>query len=105
DAAIRDFHVTGVQTCALPISRHPRTARSDGAGEHPLHLDEGEHLGQLIVRHDHTLAQEFRTRNYSQSRGPAEAWVACDTRQLDNTRSAARSTQRPPWTTFWRAST
>src|SRR5690606_40307732 len=31
---IRDFHVTGVQTCALPISRrsigHPRLLRLDG---------------------------------------------------------------------------
>src|SRR5690606_40875371 len=33
---IRDFHVTGVQTCALPISSHPRraprTAGADGTG-------------------------------------------------------------------------
>src|SRR5690606_39533043 len=28
---IRDFHVTGVQTCALPISGPPRPARGGGA--------------------------------------------------------------------------
>src|SRR5690606_40688532 len=35
----RDFHVTGVQTCALPISSTGRTAPS------PLHLLGRRHLG------------------------------------------------------------
>src|SRR5690606_40049133 len=49
---IRDFHVTGVQTCALPISpldlpRHPRLEQRAGAdvgdGEGHAHDDEGGH--------------------------------------------------------------
>src|SRR5690606_40274052 len=29
---IRDFHVTGVQTCALPISQRPPAAQDHGGG-------------------------------------------------------------------------
>src|SRR5207302_3028343 len=29
DGGIRDFHVTGVQTCALPISQHAEGIRTD----------------------------------------------------------------------------
>src|SRR5690348_1357428 len=50
---IRDGRVTGVQTCALPISRHAHaTARAEGArhvlddAEHG-HLERGEHLARL----------------------------------------------------------
>src|SRR5207302_2948436 len=32
---IRDFHVTGVQTCALPISRVRRVRRGDHAAARP----------------------------------------------------------------------
>src|SRR6266511_5384748 len=35
---IRDFHVTGVQTCALPISRGARSARR---GVHCVHFAPG----------------------------------------------------------------
>src|SRR5690606_39743746 len=38
---IRDFHVTGVQTCALPISRE-RLAGVDRARDHELAVLDGE---------------------------------------------------------------
>src|SRR5690606_40275331 len=53
----RDFHVTGVQTCALPISRQVRR-RVHGAlrgwGLGPVAADLTDHLA--------TLVHEFRTR-------------------------------------------
>src|SRR5690606_39579944 len=54
---IRDFHVTGVQTCALPISG-PETGaelRPVGAGDQP-----GEHRGAVRDGHGADRSEERR---------------------------------------------
>src|SRR5690606_40268481 len=40
---IRDFHVTGVQTCALPISSSSPVAKRTGEGDHATHGGGGGH--------------------------------------------------------------
>src|SRR5207302_2227848 len=60
---IRDFHVTGVQTCALPISPLPPGTeplakgrdRPDGAGEKPPCPLPPDLPGQVVHRPDPTL--------------------------------------------------
>src|SRR5690606_39964572 len=47
---IRDFHVTGVQTCALPISRLEQARRRHGAAyEVAKHITSEGHLKAEIV--------------------------------------------------------
>src|SRR5690606_39805415 len=49
----RDFHVTGVQTCALPNSEVARTEyRAIRQGEivHPLHLHQIDRKAKILVR-------------------------------------------------------
>src|SRR5205807_3717049 len=76
---IRDYKVTGVQTCALPISRVPRQpladirARSPGRGESAR------------------LARPWRTRmRFSPRIGMMSAIVAIATRPIDSTRKSRR---------------
>src|SRR6266511_4403428 len=47
---IRDFHVTGVQTCALPISRHGLAYRTKGdanANRDPWTIRLAGHVGRV----------------------------------------------------------
>src|SRR5690606_40444718 len=53
---IRDFHVTGVQTCALPLSlRHPVAVSSEADGViTAIHFDSGDRVaqGELLIELD-----------------------------------------------------
>src|SRR5690606_40969724 len=46
---IRDFHVTGVQTCALPISRYPLRASRSGAARMLLAQESADRFESLVV--------------------------------------------------------
>src|SRR5690606_39412078 len=60
---IRDFHVTGVQTCALPISQAPRTAGGLGGRlAYPLVSDLTHEISETygtLWNHGHTLRGLF----------------------------------------------
>src|SRR5690606_40551186 len=50
EVGIRDFHVTGVQTCALPISRHDGLVEPRGAREDPHVVPiRRPHEGPLVI--------------------------------------------------------
>src|SRR3712207_8046586 len=80
---IRDIGVTGVQTCALPISRHPGAADGGGAFRHravparPAGLPGGVRLvleqhghavGLTVVRHAGVRSEERRVGKECRSR-------------------------------------
>src|SRR5207302_3164346 len=65
---IRDFHVTGVQTCALPISRHPQSAGRQAVKADALQVEwlthyrarrksQFQHTGRL---HRRTIGADLR---------------------------------------------
>src|SRR6266496_4179159 len=61
---IRDLYVTGVQTCALPISRRR---------QHELHLRLGQvpdrrDPGRVVLRHDDRRSEERRVGKECRSR-------------------------------------
>src|SRR5690606_2004674 len=69
---IRDFHVTGVQTCALPISVHPRIRRLP-ADRHPRadrRPDDRAQQGRC-ERHDGGLPRLRRGAAVLRGAGPA----------------------------------
>src|SRR5207302_3425982 len=54
---IRDFHVTGVQTCALPISRRSRPRSSSGA-----HRSSTRRSGAWTRSEERRVGKECRSR-------------------------------------------
>src|SRR5690606_40955278 len=64
---IRDFHVTGVQTCALPIYLHfphvPRPGATGGGGP-----DRSDHRGRPILVHLRGGPDPGRVRRRSEER-------------------------------------
>src|SRR5690606_40739406 len=53
---IRDFHVTGVQTCALPISAHRVLAIQLAQVDREYTVRRGDTLSLIATRHDVSLA-------------------------------------------------
>src|SRR5690606_39955565 len=57
---IRDFHVTGVQTCALPIfGKHARPQQTAVAQPEPIR-DRGGHLADRVLQRDDLRSEERR---------------------------------------------
>src|SRR5690606_39433875 len=46
---IRDFHVTGVQTCALPISLHPTSSSHSSIDEELMELRQANETNRILM--------------------------------------------------------
>src|SRR5690606_40453086 len=71
---IRDFHVTGVQTCALPISGSQEPQR--GAGFDPARAVDGAVDADIVAVVAHQRAQDVRVVVESVLRDDGEAAAA-----------------------------
>src|SRR5690606_40730689 len=91
---IRDFHVTGVQTCALPISTHAasscRSVTVPNAGCSPV--NDSCSSSRLQVRSSETLAARNAAKSASSSeigrascRERVEIWVGAVSRKKTET--------------------
>src|SRR5690606_39661270 len=67
---IRDFHVTGVQTCALPIYRRPGPPRGQGRLDvpRPLRPEEPEAARRPLLVRAHVRSEERRVGKECSSR-------------------------------------
>src|SRR5690606_40913542 len=74
---IRDFHVTGVQTCALPICRGVR-GPSRGVHAPPAHLDPGARGcgGASMTTTEHTTTQTATLPDRSEERRVGKERIA-----------------------------
>src|SRR5690606_39693952 len=88
---IRDFHVTGVQTCALPISAGNRTATRPWLGSTNRHWPPP-------AIHSETRPQRYEGQTHCRYAGPYQAWCQDEYRhRTSHTRSittAGRSEER-----------
>src|SRR5690606_39283340 len=80
---IRDFHVTGVQTCALPISRNDLRGMGLAAASGP------DWWSGSATRENRVAGSTTRRRRASPSRGPTGGW-----RRAEGHRSSATSSPR-----------
>src|SRR5690606_39283390 len=69
---IRDFHVTGVQTCALPISQAEAADGHTGLVVNAIHLLNAPAVEQAVVDHRLGTRSAFLSRLENQHDGAVE---------------------------------
>src|SRR5690606_39873588 len=100
---IGDFHVTGVQTCALPISGGQRVEIGRGVGDEGNRGQDGQgQSGQARTSHDESslgggwmLRYRFRiARRFCGRRRDLSAVMSAD---VDSARRVVRPVRAPPY--------
>src|SRR5437016_9287882 len=97
---IRDWSVTGVQTCALPIWRH-----ASGKSEAQTDSEPVDQVGKnalAMIGNDQNQQDATETKPLKRGDSKAETQVAGDEKQCGNERSEERRVGKECRTRWWR---